>query len=427
MKILIRVLIVTVMIITLGTAVLAEGFQMDRVTVGVKRIEDEEDQNWLYFNSNTTYDWMRMNLQGKFYFPQLSENWVDYSRNGMGDLYSGVKANFRFPQLSKGLDASLGYKWNENYDISLYGLGYGWSPVRHLTLGARYDIANRKDKADGSKTSSNTPDPETGGASSEEDYGGDLDRQQAEFYLDYSPRNWGYSLNVKRIDRDFVNASQQMHDNFGYNRDYSSLSYETNQRLTWQATSKLLLGLRYATTDAEYEDQLKRDGDKERWVLSGTYKLNNNWTLSSSYSQTDYTGFDGGYNTDSISARAKYTSDSNWWLAAKLFLNDYYYDVTYQAHYNNPKDKDADYNSRQQQVVAVEFEQKLEPFSYNLEVFVKNFQYDAGEEPEDDTKAGIIGVIAWDWMNLHWSFRAAPNGDLYTRKANYELKATYKF
>ncbi|HYH02731.1 MAG TPA: hypothetical protein VEC37_06485 [Bacillota bacterium] len=426
MKVLFR-LMIAMMIFTLGTAVFAEGFQMDRITMAAKQVEDEDDQYWLYFNSNANYDWMRMNLQGKFYFEDLDENWVDYSRDGMGDLYSGVKANFRFPELSKGLDASLGYKWNDNYEVYLYGLGYGWNPVKYLTLGVRYDEAKRNQldpsivPSDGENE--NDEDIE------EEDFPGDLKRKQQEFYLTYSPEKWGYSLDLQRVEKDYPNDETS-----------NALIFLTDHRLTWQATTKLGLGFRYktSTTDCDNDPDFK-DSDSNKWTVDGTYKLNQQWTLSGAYSQSEYTYNDDKFegkpyyaetSADALSLKGKYTSNSNWWLATKFYTYDLYYNKDYHDRHNDPNDKDADYNTRTQNVIAFEFEQKLKPFNYNIEVFAKNFDYEVDpddKDRDDGTTTGIIGTIVWDWINLHWSFRAAPCGDLSTRKANYELKATYKF
>lgn len=425
MKILFR-LMIAMMVFTLGTAVFAEGFQMDRITLATKHVEDEkEHQNWLYFNSNANYDWMKMNLQGKFYFPQLSENWIDYSRNGMGDLYSGVKANFRFPELSKGLDASLGYKRNDNYDVYLYGLGYGWSPVKYLTFGIRYDEAKRNQL-----DPSIVPDDDNENDDDiEEDFPGDLKRKQQEFYLNYLPGKWGYSLDLQRVEKEYPN-----------DKTSNALIFLTDQRLTWQATAKLDLGLRYktSTTDCD-DDPTFKDADSNKWTVDGIYKLNKQWTMSAAYSQSEYTYNDdlldgkpyyAETTADALSLKGKYTSNSNWWFATKFYAYDLYYNDYYNKRHNNPNDKDADYNTRKQNVIAFEFEQKLKPFNYNIEVFAKNFDYEVDpidKDRDDGTTCGVIGTIAWDWMNLHWSFRAAPNGDLSTRKANYELKATYKF
>ena len=405
------------LILTMGTIALADGFQMDRVTVATKQVEDEDAQNWLYFNSNAKYDWMRMNLQGKLYIPQLSENWIDYSRDGMDDLYSGLRANFRFPEFSKGLDANLGYKWNKDYRVYLYGVGYGWSPAKNLALGLHYDAANRELLSSTAPDAGSNPDHDE---DNDEDYAGDLQRQQEEFTLRYSPKGWGYALMAQRIDCDYDFA------------DYNKLLYVLDQQLDWQATSKLDLGLRYRTKSAEYSDATnKPDDDSNRVTLDGTLKWSQDWTWSSAYTVADYTGHDGDADSNRWNIKAKYTPEANWWAAAKLYVVDYDYDSTYTIANRDFDDIDTDYNSRTQQVVAVEYEQKLDTFNYNLEVFVKNYDYkpetDMRGQFEDGTDAGIIGTITWDWVKCHWMFRAAPNGDLSTRKANYELKATYKF
>jgi hypothetical protein len=408
------------MILAIGSAVLAEGFQMERVTIGTRWVEDEDQQNWLYFNSNADYEWTRFNLQGKFYVPSLSENWIDH--HGVDDEYSGLMANFRFPQLSRGLDANLGYKWNEDYRVYLYGVGYGFSPAQYLNLGFHYDIANRIALSDnpGAANNGNTGD---NGIDDEDDYAGDLDKQILEFTLRYNPKVWGYSLTAQQLDYQYEK------------NDYDKLRYVLDQDVNWQATSRINLGLRYVTKTTEYDNASKKDGDSDWVKLYGSWKWDQYWSWSGAYIQSDYS--DNGEEADCSgwNIKAKYTSDSNWWAAAKLYIYDRTYNDEYRDENLDVSDIDADYNSRTQQVLAVEYEQKLEAFTYNLEVFVKNFDYDdadkdlkpAKHDYKDGSDAGIIGAIGWDWAKWRWVFRAAPNGDLTTRKANYELKATYKF
>jgi hypothetical protein len=408
------------MILAIGSAVLAEGFQMERVTIGTRWVEDEDQQNWLYFNSNADYEWTRFNLQGKFYVPSLSENWIDYSRYGMDDLYSGVKANFRFPQLSRGLDANLGYKWNDYYRVYLYGVGYNWSWAPNLTLGVHYDGAHRTELSSNPDRGTEI-DPDTGEViDNDETQSGEMWRNQGEFTLRYSPKGWGYSLTAQRIDCGFPDDA-----------DYNLLKYVFDQKFTWQATSKLDLGLRYVTKLTDYYDNPDRiDGDSDRVVLDATLKWNQYWTWSGAYSQSDYSGYDGEYDTSSWRVKTKYDSNHDWWAAVKFYWLDLYYDQLFRGEYNDRNDLDEDYNSRIQQVVALEYERKLERFTYNLEVFVKNYDYDktpVESNRRDRTDTGFIGAIGWDWAKWRWVFRAAPNGDLTTRKANYELKATYKF
>jgi hypothetical protein len=403
------------LILTMGAGALADGFQMDKVTIATRRVEDEDAQNWIYFNSNAKYDWTRMNLQGKLYLPSLSENWIDWSRDGMGDLYSGLRANFRFPEFCKGLDANLGYKWNDDYRVYLYGVGYGWNPFRNLSLGLHYDAGNRD--LTGSTASGGSGSPNPGEIVDDDDGTGDLHRQQGEFTLNYNPQGWSYALTAQRIDYDFNNI------------EYNKLMYVLDQKVTWQATSKIDLGLRYRTKTADYYDATnKPDDDSDRVTLDGTLQWDQYWAWSGAYTCTDYTGHNGTADTNRWSFKAKYTPKANWWAAAKLYLGNYEYDDKYRDDNLDLHDMDADYYSRTQQVVAVEYEQKLDAFNYNIEVFVKNFNYDKpNTQFEDGTDVGIIGAIAWDWVDWHWVFRAAPNGDLSTRKANYELKTTYKF
>lgn len=438
MKTPLRFLIASTMLLTLSTAVFAEGFQMDRVTAGARYVEDNHPEvyEWIYFNSNANYDWLKMNLQGKFYAQKMKDNWIDYSPDGMGDLYNGVKANFRFPALSKGLEASLGYEWNDNYDVAMWGVGYGWGFGKNLSMGVRYDEAYRNTTNDDLIGKTTTIDPSTGSVL-EEEHSGDLERRQQKFYLKYSPESWSYSLEFKRIDCDYVDASHEPealpvgYKGSGYNKDYSSISYVLDQKLTWQATEKLELGLRYLTTDSDYEDTQKLDGDSTKWVISGDYKANKNWLWSSAYSQSSYEGYNGESSTDALSVKGKYTSDSNWWYAVKLYLFDLDFDNNYTILHNNANDKDADFNTRTQQVVALEYEEKLDKFAYNLEVFAKNYAYETESATEenwqDRVDCGLIGTLTWDWASLHWKLRVAPWGDLTTRKTNAELTATYKF
>jgi hypothetical protein len=412
------VIITLGLILTLETAAWADGFKMDRVTIGTRWVEDEDQQNWVYFNSNAKYDWMRMNLQGKLYIPQLSENWIDYSRDGMDDLYSGLRANFRFPEFSRGLDANLGYKWNDDYRVYLYGVGYNWSLMPRLSMGFHYDGAARSELSGTHKTDS-VIDPVT--MNPVDVYPGKMQRDQEEFSLKYSPDSWAYALSLKRVDYQYPNA--ELTDN---------LSYIWDHKLDWQATSKLNVGLRYVTSDTEYyNNSLWEDGNSDRITLDGTLKWDQYWTWYGAYTRWDYSSYNNKEaNANSWNVKAKYDYNGLWWVMGKLYVGDYYYNPKYTAAYEDPDDLDADYYSRTQQVIAVEYERKLTKFNYNLEVFIKNFDYDDDTNNgryDSGSDAGIIGTITWDWLDWHWSFRAAPNGDLSTRKGNYELKATYKF
>jgi hypothetical protein len=122
----------------------------------------------------------------------------------------------------------------------------------------------------------------------------------------------------------------------------------------------------------------------------------------------------------------KYQSASNWWVISKLRCYDLDYSSEYQAAYEDPRDKDADYSSRKQQVLAVDFHQKLAAFSYGIEPFIKNYDYQSAGK-QDNRKYGVIGTLKWRWVNLDWYLVAAPEGTLTTRKGVYLLRAQYKF
>jgi hypothetical protein len=412
------------LIITTGTHVFAAGLQMEKISVTTKQTEDEDAQNWLYFTSYTKSDWLSMRLFGKLYFPQLDDKYEDTSRDGLGDLYSGVRAYFKFPELSRGFKSTLGYKWNEDYRIVIAGAGYDWKLNRLLTMGIWGETAERAAGSSGSDTNN-------------------YERQKQEFTLNYNPKKWSYDLTLTRSDYNYPDADNT---NYTYdskkkvwqNEDYSVLSYTMNHKLNWRATSRINLGVGYRRWTSDYyhdqegthpgttQAQGKKDGDGKKVAFDATYVPNQNWTWDCEYSRANSDGDNGTTASNYLGISGKYQPSRNWSVTPKLRFYDLDYSEKYQAAYEDPEDKDADYSSRRQQVLAVDYQRKLKTCSYGIEPFLKNYNYTSATK-EDSATCGVIGTLEWRWANLDWYLLAAPEGTLSTRKGVYLLRAQYRF
>jgi hypothetical protein len=411
MRILIRFFAVC-LILCLSATVLAEGFEMNWVSLNTRKEDGYDQENWLAASARARYDWLDLRLRAKLYFPQLSENWEDTSRDGMDDKYSGIRADLKFPGISKGFEATLGHKWNENYGINLAGLGYNWSPIDDLSLGVWYEIAK-------------------GEASNSSYY--DYDRQKQQFLLSYTPDPWGYSLVVTRSDKNYLNVKSGLDPdtaNPQLNYDYSSLSYTYEHQLSWQTTSKLKLGLGYTNSHSDYyNDSAKKDGESDKWKLKANYKQNQYWTWDGSYQVWDSDGYNGSNSGNLLAVDATYSPDKSWSLTPKLRVANLDYSEKYRSAYEDKDDKNADYHSRNYQAAALAYEKIYEKWAYDIEGFVKNYDYDLSgpDIPEDNVATGVVGTLTWETGKLHWYLQVAPNGSLTTRNGYYEARVEYRF
>jgi hypothetical protein len=413
MRILIRFLLAC-LILCLSATVWAEGFEMNRVSINTRKEDGCDQENWLAASAGARYDWLDLRLRAKLYFPQLSENWEDTSRDGLDDKYSGIRADFGFPSISKGLEAALSHKWNENYDINLAGLGYNWSPIDDLSLGLWCEMA----KAEASDGSYN-----------------DYDRQKQQFSLSYTPDPWGYSLVVTRQDKNFKGVKSGPDSSTSdpiLNYDYSYLKYSYAHQFTWQANSKLKLGLGYTTANTDYyNDEAKKDGTSDEWKLKANYKQNDYWSWAGSYSTWDCDGYNGSYNGNMFAVDATYSPEKSWSLTPKLRIADLDYSREYRTAYDDPEDKDknADYHSRQYQAVALAYAKKYDKWAYDIEGFVKNYDYDESGDgiPDDNIATGVVGTLTWKTGKVNWYLQAAPDGSLTNRNGYYEARAEYRF
>jgi hypothetical protein len=410
MRILIR-FFVACLILCMSATVLAEGFEMNKVSLNTRKEDGCDQENWLAASARAKYDLLDLRLRAKLYFPQLSENWEDTSKDdGMGDKYSGIRADMGFPGISKGLEAALAHKWNENYTINLAGLGYNLSPIDDLTLGLWCEVAK---------------------AESSNDSYYDYDRQKQQFSLSYTPDPWGYSLVVTRQDKKIKNFTPGPDsDNPAFNNDYSYLKYSYEHQLTWQASSKLKLGLGYATSNADYyNDDAKKDGTSDEWKLKANYKQNDYWTWDGSYSTWDCDGYNDWHKGNMLAIDATYSPEKSWSLTPKLRIADLDYSDKYRAAYDDPEDKNADYHSRQYQAVALAYEKKYDKWAYDIEGFVKNYDYDESGPniPDDNISTGAMLTVTWQTGQIHWYVQVAPQGSLTTRNGYYEARAEYRF
>jgi hypothetical protein len=406
-----------------GTAALAAGFAMDKVGLTTKYTDGKATQNWLAVTSKVKSDWLTTKLTGKFYLADLAENYEDSSSDGTDDLFSNVQADFGFPGWGKGLDVPLSYKWNENYQIYHYGIGYEWRPWEQIKLGAGYAESQRQALASSRKKNN-------------------YQLGQTKISFKYEPERWSYALRLTRSDKVYLNfdeSSTTTDSKTGYNTNYTALKYLWDQDISYRVNERLKLGLGYTFADTDYyQDRLrdvakddgmvqtkgKKEGKSNKWDVSGNYQLNEGWKLSGSYGRSDSTGYNGNYAADSFKLEGKYTVKGQWWVATKLHLTDLCYSSGFQLEEDAAEDDDADYQTRFQQMLAVEYYRKMKAFTYNLEAFVKHYDY---ESSATCSKAGLIGTLTWEWLHLDWYLQAAPNGNLSSNKAKYLFKAEYQF
>ncbi|MGD8400950.1 MAG: hypothetical protein PVH64_08455 [Bacillota bacterium] len=406
-------------LLTSGTAAYASQFTLDKLTLTHKATEGKETQNWLAAASALQSEWLSAKVTGKFYLPDLADNYEDSS--GTDDRYSNVRADLGFSGWGAGLALPLSYKWNENYRINHYGLGYEWRPWQQVKLGVGYSGSRRAALA-----------------SNLELYNYQLD--QIKVKVLYKPQRWRYRLNLTRSDKLYPNfVAIDTPTPSRYNTNYTALKYVWDQEVSYQVNNqlKVKLGYTYANTDY-YQDRLreetdsngivqtkgKKEGQSHKWELSGNYQLNKGWKLSGSYARSDTTGYNGDYAADSIKLEGKYAVRGQWWLATKLRLADLSYSGGYQNEADTEEDEDPDYNTRFQQALAVEYFRKREAFAYNLEIFAKHYNY---KSLDDHGDAGIICTLTWEWLHLDWQLQAAPNGNLSSTRAKYLLKTEYQF
>jgi hypothetical protein len=403
-----------------STAAWGAGFEMDKAGLTTKYTKGKATQNWLGIASKVKSEWLTMKLTGKFFLADLAETYEDSSSVGTDDLFSNVRADFGFPSLSKDLEVPVSYKWNENYQIYHYGIGYEWRLWEWVKLGVSYTESQRR-----------------AGETSSEVYNYRLG--QAKVSVKYDLERWRYALSLTRSDKLFPNfVAKPAPTASRYNVNYTSLKYLFDQNVSYQVNERLKLGLGYTFVNTDYyQDRLhnelqndgttqlkgKKEGKSNKFSLSGNYQLNEAWKLSGSYGLSDYTGYNGDYATNSFKLEGKYTIRGEWWLAAKLRLTDLCYSG-YQPEEGAAEDEDADYQTRFQQVLAVEYCRKLTAFTYNLEAFAKHYDY---ESASTYSGAGLIGTLTWEWLHLDWYLQAAPQGNLSSRKAKYGFKMEYKF
>jgi hypothetical protein len=406
-----------------STPARAAEFSLKRVTVTTKYTEDKSTQNWLAVAAKGKGDWLTTGLSGKFYLKDLADNYEDSSAAGTDDLFSNVRADFAFGGWGQGFKGPVSYKWNKNYQIHHYGIGYERRPWKTVKLGFSYAASLRKALESSCKA-----------------YNYSLGL--AKILFKYQPERWSYKLDLTRSDKVFPNfeaSSSEGANASRYNTNFTALKYLVAQDLSYQWNERLKLGLSYSYSNTDYyQDRLrdeinsegiiqtkgKKEGKSNKFNFTGNYQLNEGWKLSGSYGLSDTTGYNGDYASDSIRLEGKYTVRGQWWLAAKLHLTDLSYSHGYQPEDDAATDDDPDYKTRFQQTLAVEYFRKHTAFTYNFEVFAKHYDY---ESAADHAAAGVIATLSWEWLHMDWSLEAAPNGSLSSSKAKYRLKTEYQF
>lgn len=405
MRIYLGILLFCGLLIT-AAPVRAAGFEWDKIGAGSKYTEKEATENWLTFAVTGKWEPLTLKFTGKCFLSPLDDNYEDPSAEG-NDSYSKLQAAFSFAKFLKGLNLKIEDKWNRKNEIIYLDIGYQWKLGDSWTAGAGLNESQRRRII-----------PKT----TDVDY--NYDAHQQELWFKYYPETWSYTFKLTRTDKDYLGFRS------GDGRNSSNIRLALDQGVKWKVNSRLDLGFDYKVSESDYLE--RNDNTREKAVFKAGYRQNEYWDWDCSYFRSEYNGYQNSSQIDGIQLKCKYDHNTNWWLTFKCGLNDYRFSQGYQYNEDDPdepKDPDDDYRSRRQTVLSVEFQQKIKLFTYNIEFFVKQYDYHnyTTDSCSDGTSCGGIGTFSYKWGKTDWQLRAAPEGDLTTRKAKYELKVAYLF
>jgi hypothetical protein len=227
-------------------------------------------------------------------------------------------------------------------------------------------------------------------------------------------------VEASRSDKDYPNP-------YSPGTDYSSLKYSLTQEANYQAHDRLKLGMGYRVSTTDNRSASRKDGFSWKWTARGAYIPNEYWSWKPVYTQSEGSGTYGERRQNSFNVDGIYKSGADWKITGKLRL----YDIMYSSGYDpdaetgdDLADPDDDYRSRRTYIIAVEYERKLIVLSYGVVIFCKYFDYDSATMT---VEPGISANFDWSWFRLDWRLKVAPQGDLVSRKAKYQLKTEYKF
>jgi hypothetical protein len=380
--------------LTANTAA-AEGFELEKLSVGAEKTGDEAVRAWVGVDSGVRTDRTRLDVNAKYYLTALAEDYEE-------DKYSTLKAGLKLPQFSEGLGLDARYRWNRNYQFYGGDIKYQWETGDCWDVKAKYGFEFRED-LDPSQFKNNYL------------------RQNQEFSVRFKPGDtWHYLLEAGRSDKDYPHP-------YSPGTDYSSLKYTLNQEANYQAHDRLKLGLGYRVATTDNRSASRRDGFSEKWTVKGDYTHNESWSWTPAYTQSWGSGTYGERRQNNLSLDGIYRSGAAWKVTAKLRFSDLMYSSGY-----NPDDEEAeglqdpddDYRSRRTYIAAAEYERKLTALAYGVTIFCKYFDYDSVTMT---VEPGISANLDWTWLRLDWRLKVAPQGDLGSRKAKYQLKTEYKF
>jgi hypothetical protein len=376
-------------------AVAAEGFELEKLSVSTEQVGDEAVRTFVGVASGVRTDRIRLDVDAKYYLTALAEDDEE-------DKYSTLKAGLKLPQFSEGLGVDARYRWNRNYQFYGGGINYRWEAGDWWDWQAEYAFEFRED-----------PDPG--------DFKNNYLRQSQALSLKFKPGGkWDYFVEAGRSDKNYPHP-------YSPGTDYSSLKYTLNQEVNCRAHDRLKLGLGYRVSSTDNRSASRRDGFSWKWTARGDYIHNEYWSWKSAYTQSEGSGTYGERRQNSLNLDGIYQSGADWKITGKLRLCDVMYSSGYNPDAEGTEglaDPDEDYRSRRTYIIAAEYERKVTALSWGVTIFCKYFDYDSA------TMTGEPGITAnfdWSWLRLDWRLKVAPQGDLGSRKAKYQLKAEYKF
>jgi hypothetical protein len=395
MKLLSNIYLIMGLVLISNTAVAAEGSGLEKISVSAEKVGDEAVRTLIGVDSRVRTDRVKLDVNAKYYLSALAEDYEE-------DKYSSLKAGLKLPQFSEEMGLSASYRWNRNYQFYGGAVKYQWEAGDCWDFQAEYAFEYRED-LEPSRFKNNYL------------------RQNQEFSLKFKPEGkWDYKMDASRSDKVYPHP-------YSPGTDYSSLKYTLNQEVDYQANDRLKLGLGYRVATTDNRSLSRKDGFSQKWTVKGDYAHNEYWSWEPAYTQSWGSGTYGERRQNNFNLDGVYKSGADWKITGKLRLSDLMYSSGYYPDdeaAEGLQDPDDDYRSRRTYIAAAEYERKLTALSYGVEIFCKYFEYDSATMT---VEPGVSANINWNWLRLDWRLKVAPQGDLRSRKAKYQLKAEYKF